>query len=412
MLDSGFSSAATFLVGIYAVRHFDPSSLGAYALCFQAIFLASVVSANLVLVPAQVAMVATSTGVRQGHLGGSLKIGAIPALCAACLVMLWIVAAPADVPRAVIIPLTVTGIAVAALSPLQDHARVVLHIEGTSWRAAAVAGVQLGSVASFLAIQAWLHVPPSWIPFGSLGLANLVSLGVAARLGSRSCESEGESRLCFGRLWRYGTWLVASASLPQIGLFAAAILVSRLAGASHLGYAEAARIAASPLWVFALGLMTILRPGSLQAGARRDAGQARRNSRFYLALLIPAAVAYAAVFGYSWPGNPLRWFLGSAYAIPGLVLVTIVAELARASVMPFNFEMLGAKKQRSLIRVEIAAAGVQVIVAAAAPLLRAFAMPLSQFSSNTTRLVGFRGELARHVYVDLRDSAPKGVAGQ
>src|SRR3954468_19877053 len=53
MVDAGLSSFATFLVGLFAARVFNPSELGAYALCFSAVFLAGIVPGQGYFFPAE-----------------------------------------------------------------------------------------------------------------------------------------------------------------------------------------------------------------------------------------------------------------------------------------------------------------------------------------------------------------------
>jgi hypothetical protein len=70
-----------------------------------------------------------------------------------------------------------TMTACAALTPLQEHVRRVLHLAGISWHAAAVSLVQLGCVALALLLLARVQVPAIWRPFGALTIGTVVSLG-------------------------------------------------------------------------------------------------------------------------------------------------------------------------------------------------------------------------------------------
>lgn len=405
LFDAGLASLATFAVGIYAVRTLDPTILGAYALVYQAIFLVGIVPANLVFVPVEIAVVADPVVDRLDHLRRSLVLGAAPAVLSGLATAAWVLVAPPEAPRGPVVALTLTGIGTAILSPVQDHVRRMLHSGGRSWSAAWVSSFQLAiAVAALLALRA-LAVPHAWIPFGALGLANLVSLlvGIArAEAGRRGRQSGAPLR--FRELVRSGRWLLGGGLLQPATGFAAAAIVSRLAGAAALGFAEAARVVAQPVWVLAVGLSSVLGPRSMEAARRRRRTEARRIARtFLLAVLIVGGMTLLWL-GIEWRFNPLAWLLPAAYVVNGLVAASIVAQVVAATTFPFRSEVLGAREESAYTRIEGVASFTRVIVSATAPVTRAFAIPLGLAGVGLVRWVGFRRLLSRFYAVPVSAS--------
>ena len=121
------------------------------------------------------------------------------------------------------------------------------------------------------------------LPFGSLATGDLCALAfsfliVRPRRGTKPVYTARG-------LMRSGKWLLFSASMGPAAGFTVSLLVTNLADAAALGLAEAARIAAQPVLVLALGLAAVLRPASMEAAIRGDRPTARRLSR-RLALLL------------------------------------------------------------------------------------------------------------------------------
>jgi hypothetical protein len=167
LLDAGFASLARLAIGIYAARALTVSDLGAYALFFSAFVFASVVPMQFVLVPAELASLGAARPERLALLRQSWRIG-MPVSVATALVV-------NEAAELGVHALTMT--ACAALTPLQEHVRRVLHLAGISWHAAAVSLVQLGCVALALLLLARVQVPAIWRPFGALTIGTVVSLG-------------------------------------------------------------------------------------------------------------------------------------------------------------------------------------------------------------------------------------------
>lgn len=410
LLDAGFASLATFIVGVYAVRALEPSVLGGYALVYQAIFLLGIVPANLVFVPAEVAVVEHPVADRLRFLGRSLKLGVGPSLFAGFAVLGWLLVAPAEVPADAVRALTISGILTAVLTSPQDHLRRMLHSGGASWMATVVSAVQLvvAAVGAFSAEA--LGIPPVWVPFGVLGVANLVSLTVGVVIGTRRRPDEAADPadvLRFGDLARGGVWLVWGGLLNPATGFVSAALVSHLASAAALGYAEAARVVAQPVWVLAVGISFVFSPRSMEAAKRRDKGEARKVSRLFLTAVLGTGLVTLGWFGPDWTLNPLAWLLPAAYVVTALVPVTIVAQILSSTIFPYRSELLGAGGEATYTRVELVGSVARTGVSASASWTGPFAIPLGIIAVWGVRWAGFRRALER---IYRRDPAPGPVS--
>lgn len=395
LTDVGFSSLATFLVGLFAARYLDPATLGAYALFFAAWPVAGVVATQLVFVPAEVAVLSYEPPARLGLFPQSLRVGLIPSLVAGVAVLSIGAVAPSSVPSEVVVPLAVTAAGTAAIWPIQDHIRRVLHLGGVSWMAGTVSAVQLGTVVGSLVILRVLDIPVAWIPFGALIVANLVSASAGIALAGKASSGAPTGELHPAALARSGRWLLVVGLLQPGAQLVASALVAWLAGTVALGHAEAARVVAQPLFVFSLGLLAVLQPRSMEAARRRRPARARRASRLFLMLVPAVALLYLAVVGIPWSGNPLIALLPSAYALQGLVAVTVAANAALGITLPLHFELIGGGRERSLASAEAVAAAIHAGLGMSAVAVGAFARPLSLLAGSMVRWVGYRRSLRR-----------------
>ena len=395
VLDAGLASFATFLVGLYAVRVLDPTTLGGYALCYQAIFLVGIVPGHLIFAPAEVAAVGFQPGRRLDQMHRSLALGTPVALAAALAASLWVLVAPAELDADTVRALTATAVGLAFLSPIQDHLRAMLHSGDASWIAVAVSATQLVTVAIALVALSWLEVPAPWLPFGALAIANLVSLTVGLVAIRRDRKPSVSTGYRFAELVVPGRWLTAGGRLSPAAGFAAAAVVSRLAGADALGYAEAARVVAQPIWVLAVGLSSVMRPKSMEAARRRARGEARAISRTFVASIALAGAGCMAVFGPPWRWNPLLWLLPNAYVIGGLTLLTLLSQTVAGVLFPYRSELIGAGRADATTKIELGAGVVRVGVALTAATTHAYAIPLSFLTAGIVRGLVYRRLLDR-----------------
>jgi O-antigen/teichoic acid export membrane protein len=393
VLDVGLASLATFLVGLYAARVLAPTELGAYALCFRALFLAGVVSSHGLFWPAESLVAMSATTQRLRLLGRTLKLGLPPAFIAAVATSLWVFFAPSGLPGGALTGLTVTAVATAFLSPVQDHVRRMLHVGGVSQVAAAVSGVQLASIATALLACRDLGIGKWWVPLGSLAFGNLVSLVVGlvwVRATMPPALGTALDALPLFDIWQLGRWLLLLALLEAGSAFLAAATVAEISGAAALGYAEAARVVAQPVMVFAWGLSGVLGPRSVRAGSERDAGQGHRIERSFVLILTLAGVTSLGLLSLDWWGNPMAWLLPKAYVLPGLVALSIVAHLALGAAYSPRSELIGGGRAASMAKVDLGAGVLRTLVGASATWFNAYAVPLSLLGYGVAQSLGYR----------------------
>jgi O-antigen/teichoic acid export membrane protein len=389
LMDAGLASLATLAMGLYAVRTLHGPELGAYALFFAAFTLAAVVPAQLILIPAQNHAVREAPQhARLGLLGQTWRLGgpvAILAAVAAAAAALVV----AEGPSATLWALALTTTVSACVSPLQDHVRRTLHLSGLSWTAAVVSLVQLTCVLGYLAGLGVLGVPTAWRPFGALALANMTSLLVGLAPLRHRRRAAMLPRHTVAWLMRSGRWLLGVEAATAGAMFVSSALVSRLASPDDLGVAEAARVVAQPVFVLAVGLAATLGPRLIESGAAGDEGAAKRIARPFVALVIAVGVLYGAITAVAWSGNPLADLVPSAYAIPFLVPVTVLAMTVVGTVFSRRSELVGGGRERLLPRVSVVAGALQIATAVSAAWTGAFARPLGVAVFGITLLIGF-----------------------
>jgi O-antigen/teichoic acid export membrane protein len=414
VLDAGLASLATFAVGLVAARFLEPTVLGGYALVFSVFVLACMVPAQLLFRPAEVIAASLPDADRLGLLRRTLRLGALATLLPALAVSLWTIVAPSDIPLDAMVALTVTGVASTFVSPIQDHVRRMLHMGNASWRAAAVSAIQV-SVAvagSWSLIRA--GVPMWWVPFGALAAANILSLLAGWALAHGGMRGEGARvSLSVRQLTRSGRWLVVAALVPAATAVVVSTLVSHLAGPTALGYAEAARVIGQPPWVLAMGLTAVLGPRSIRAARKREFATAQRASRVFAALMLGCGVPYLAAVGFGWSWNPLVGLVPNAYAVGGLVALTIVANIVNGMEWPYRFELIGGGREKALVRVEAAGNAVRGAVAATAGVIGSFAPAVGLVALSAVRSLGYRSAL-RALYGDAAEATDRSAeaAGQ
>lgn len=407
LLDSGLASLANFAVGVYAVRYFTAAELGIYSLFFSAMYLASVVPANLVFLPARVRMLATPQTQRLASYGSTIRTGVLSAATAALVVLLALPSAlSATDDLTFLVPLVVTAYVAACLSPQQDHLRSLMHHGGASWSAAIVSLVQVAATTVVITVALATDVRPTWVPFGGLIVANAASLGVGVVLLRSRHAGTALPAFRLGDLARTGRWLMTTDLLREGADLVARMIVLALTTAEILGVAAGARIAARPVDVFVLGLTAVVAPRSMRAGRERDAGHAGRLARVSYGAVLAIGVGYLAVAGGDWPWNVMARLTPIGYSADGLVAFTIVASLMTGMLFVERTQLIGGQRERSITTVEVAAVVVGLLSVLSAAAIGAFALPLMVLVSSGVRWVGYRRALRR-----LRGSpVPDGTA--
>lgn len=394
LTDAGFASLATFGAGLSAVTLFNDVDRGVYALFFAAFSLGVVLPWNLVLVPAEVNAVSYPLVDRMRRAKTTLRMGFMVALVGTTAALVAAFIARDLTSSGVLATLTITTMITILLSPLQDHMRRLLHISEQSWRAASVSIVQFSVVAISLGAMWAADAPLALMPFGSLAAANAVSLTIAVILAHVFRQEPLPEPLTFWHLASEGRWLVAQAIVPSIAHFAVAAIVAALAGAIVLGYAEAARVVAQPVLVFATGLTAVLAPKAMKAAMEIDIEAARHARRLFLGLVTIAGLAYLLWASTDWFGNPMAYIVPAAYVVPGLVAAMILANMATASLYLDANEFLGARKARQLSLLSILLSPIMIVFAFTAGTTGAFAIPLGRIVRISINVVWLRIILA------------------
>ena len=378
LIDAAASSLATFVAGLFAARVFDPASLGVYALFFSGFMLAFAVPDHVVFQPAEVATLTHEPRRRLLALPQIAGVGMPLSIASATIGVLVCVLVAPDVGGDIVPPLAVTSWCAAAVWPLQDHVRQMLHMADRSVVAAAMSMVNAVVVTGALGASYLVPVDVAWVPFTAITLGNLASLAVglwAWRSVARGAD--GPVRLHMRSVLRAGRYYLAGGTAPIAATFVVSVIVTRLAGSAALGYAEAARVVAQPVAVIGVGLTATIGPRLLEAGAARDRDRARRLTSVFLLIVTGSGLLAVTVVGWVWPLNPMRWLLPQAYVVPWLVTVTIVANVLAKVPNPYRVLLLGASREPAVARVDAVTALAQCAVAATAAVTGAMARPLA-----------------------------------
>ncbi len=350
VVDSGFASLATFVVGITAVNLLGDVDRGVYAVFFTA-FLVGTLPPFVVYTPVEVEAVGLPVSERLGLIRGSLRLGLGPSLIGMLGSAFAFLVTSGYAALDVAVVLALTSALTIVLSPMQDHVRRMLHIASHSWTAASVSVVQFTVTVVAVIAGTVLEVPAAWIPFGVLATANAVSLTYGVIVGVRLTAARPVLPLRFRQLAASGRFLLVNEAVPALtGLLIAAV-IPLLASPEELGYAESARVVAQPVLVLAAGLSAVLSPRAMRAAMDRDRATARHTSRVYVGAMILAGAGYLVVVGWDWPLNPMAVIVPSAYALSGLVALTVIANLVATMLFLQNSELMGARRERTLAKI-------------------------------------------------------------
>jgi O-antigen/teichoic acid export membrane protein len=221
------------------------------------------------------------------------------------------------------------------------------------------------------------------IPFGSLAVANLVSVAWGIYRSGSASALVTVPRLRV--LVRRGIPLLGASIIPAAGLFAASALVALLASADELGRAEAARVAARPLAVVIFGFALVVGPRMMEAGRAADRDDYVRYRRFAALGIVVVGLAYFVIGGWSHALNPLQALVPLAFVTAGLVAVRMAeVSVSALSSLPSAF-LLGAEQNRFLLLVSAIATPVGLLVTAIlASEIGAFALPVGVIAASLT----------------------------
>jgi O-antigen/teichoic acid export membrane protein len=181
------------------------------------------------------------------------------------------------------------------------------------------------------------------------------------------------------------------------------LLIVKLAGPEALGLAEAARVAAQPILVLAVGLNAVLGPRGMEAASLRDRPMAHRAQRIYLTLIATMGAGYLLIVGHAWVGNPMVYLVPVAYSVSGLVAVTIVAHILTAASVQYSSELMGGRKEIELTKISFLVSPVLLLGSATAAVTGAFARPISVIMESSVRLVVY-GFASRRMFSEPEES--------
>lgn len=407
LLDTGSTSLATFILQAYAVRVLDADELGVYALFFAAYILANLIPQFLVLYPVEIDSVRLKRPERLRLLPASLRLMRLAPAAAIPVALIAFMLAETTSPD-LRFGLALTAAAAALTAPLYEHSKRILHLSDQSWQAARMAGTQLATVVAGVGVALVLDLPHHWVPLGVLAASQLLAFLIGYR---RVDTGEAAALPRIPALIRSGRWLLISGVAPAAASFGAAAIITALSSADELGFAQAAHVVGRPVLILATGLSTVIGFRLMEAGLERSHARGSRYTSVFRAAVVLAAVAYAALVGIDWFGNPLAALLPRAYEIAGLVLVAIAANLALSVVQPARSELLGARRERRVAAVDGAGAVAIVLVALMAGTLQAFALPLGILAASIVHAVGYlpaRRRLYREaMVVGAREKVPR-----
>lgn len=414
LLDSGFTALGTFIVNLYAIDRIgdlsDPEDLGVYGLFMAAFLFVSAVTTEMVFVPAEKVTLELDPTDRTGLVGAILLRGAPLAAVTTLLVSLAAVfAAWRGAEASVIVPLLATSAAAGLAVPLQDHVRRLLHLGEHSWWAARVSAVQLLASIGWLVVLNGVMPDPLWVPFAAIALSRLTSMTIGVIVAARTArglpirQTDIHRQLSWSALLVSGRYLAATGAMSTGNNLLVAAIITAFAGFDVLAFAEAARTVAQPVLVLATGLRAVTAPRSMEAARARDRDAATSVAHTFYALTAALSTVYILAAGFSWSLNPFSRLAEEAYAVGGLVIVTVVANVLNGVAFPARFELIGADEERSLFGAEVIANGAQLVIATVMAVVAgssvavgAMARPVAFAGLGATRLAVYRRPLARH----------------
>jgi hypothetical protein len=368
---------------------------------------------EMVYTPSEVVAVAHPEGQRIHVLDSSLWRGFLISLVAAIGVMATAPLIAPDIGSKDALSLAASGAALTVVAPLLDHWRKMFHIAEASWRGAATATAQMVATVVVLFIFDGT-LDPAWIPFGALAVgyaaSGVVALMLTAPLARRSQKLEANPR--WDELSRIGRWLLLANLAVFGGDFILAVIAKAALGPDVLGYAEGARVVARPVIILGLGLAAVLGPRSVRAGMGPDIEAARSTRRLFWTLSLVGGLIYLPLVGFDWALNPLPRLLPTAYAVSGLVAVTVAGAIVFNHALPWWYELLGARRQRDLARTEGLASLLKVATGLLAPLLQAFTLPLAWGVSFLARGIGLDSYVRRLFGAREPDPTVSGMSGR
>ena len=390
ILDAGFAALGAFAISIYAARVLPTDTLGYYAVFFTAFLTASQIPGQLLLLPYEIHAMTLDREERMSVLRTSMirgfGISSLAAIGAAMVGFAITYAGGYEDPW----PLTLTLMVAAAVSPLQDHIRRMLHAAERSWAASFVSIGQAVTIAIVLGVLIVAGAPAVWIPFTTLAIANIASTTLGVILSRRGTRRLSEPLPPVSHQLKSGSWLLATGILgPLIGLVVNAIVIG-VAGATILGLAEAARVVGRPILVINTGLGQALAPRSVAAAQRAQRRAARRITYIFAGVTAVGGGIYAALVSFDWVLNIAQDVIPKAYEVSGLVLAVCISNIVVGISYPGRYELLGARREPYVTFTEVVGQAGRTAVATAASALGAFVIAIGDIVLGLVRIIGYQ----------------------
>ncbi|MEZ5231335.1 MAG: hypothetical protein R2749_01290 [Acidimicrobiales bacterium] len=360
LADVALGSATSFVIGIDAARNLDSVSLGLWGLIFSAYLLASVVPTEFLLVPFEAALVSQPSDRQLRSLPRTVAIAALVGVPASVLAMTLAATFSDGVPDTVAGRAALLGVLLGVASPLQDHTRRLMHQAGWSNGAAMVSACQL---AVALVAVVGLHaggVQAIYIPPLALAVSNVGSLAFGLLAALRHAGTGRRGAINLYRATRMGGWLLGAGVADRATQFACLALLSLFLGNAGVGQYEATRVAAQPVLVFALGVLSVYRRPLMRGAQQRNVRGARRATLAYTGLIVAAAAGYALVASTSWPGNPLPRLTPGAFEQTGFLAAVLAATAITSVAMAPTTELVGSGWAKAYARQIVIQAAVLV----------------------------------------------------
>jgi len=376
--DTSLAAAGGFSVGLLALNTLDVDHLGAYSVLFAGYLAGTVIPRSFHFAPAEAAAASARIGpvemllrsIRTGSPG--LLVGAAVAVSLALL-------------GGSSAATTMTLVAVACLSvisPIQDHARQLLHLSART-RSSVVASSIYCSVTVGCTMILWGdHTAELGRFFWILIAGNAASLvPLVARFPGSSAGARDRDLSQIPA--RQRLWLLGGALTPMLVLFTSRSIVAGAAGYDEAGYAEAARTLLAPIAVVSAGLLSAFRNHVLIDRI----GVAGLKWRTLLrTLILAAALGWWLVLQYGPVSGVARSAAPAAYALSGMLLLTALSEALIANASVLEVSAMGRRRFRSIAATQLVVSLSRLaLVYPLASSIGAYALPATSGLGNLAR---------------------------
>lgn len=377
LADAGMSSAASFLVGLLAIRTLSPDALGVYSVLFSAWVVGAVVSAEAFFYPRLVTLMKRPSHERTFGLARTVVSSSLHGMAGGAVVVLAALAISSQAEPGFLLTEGLASFGLVTASPAQDYLRRVLHLSEQSWKASLVSAGQLIFVLGWFGFGVATDLELGGSPLLILFAANVASILLGFLLvGRRGTNMKGaialDPNVHSGSVFRSAAFFLGSGLL-------ASVIMSWLVGPAIVGYSEAARTAAQPLLVIGIGLNSALSSRSLKAVHDRDLTASRRATRLFLFICIAASLVLLAIYNVDWTERFATSLMPAAFEVPGLVILWIAAHFLVLASGWRREQLINVGREKEVARTDTWVAAFPVVIAFLSPGIGAFARATGVF---------------------------------